>query len=80
MTEENNVTNYDELEVLGVASWKGHLEIVRELIKAKANVNHKNLYGNTALMEVSGEGHLEIVKELLGAGALVNIKNSNNKN
>jgi len=49
------------------------VEVVKELIKAKADVNATNeLY--TALMLASENGHMEVVKVLLAAGADVNVK------
>ena len=47
------------------ASRRGRLEIVKELIKAGANVN-----GTTAIFHASRNGHLKIVKELIKTGDL----------
>ncbi len=59
------------------AALKGHLEIVRELLKVpEIEVNKKNRDGNTALMFAAFKGHSEIVQELLKApGIEVNQQN-----
>lgn len=60
------------------AAEKGHLENVRILIEAGANLDHVNNLGWTALMEAivltdGGRTHQAIVAELLKAGANPNI-------
>lgn len=62
---------------LGVAAQKGHSEIVKVLIAAKANVNKNadstaNIGKYTPLMEAVAGGHIDTVKLLLKAGAKVN--------
>ena len=52
-----------------LAAQNGYLEIVRELIKAKAQVNAANHKGFTALMCAVIEGHIPCVQLLLQAGA-----------
>jgi len=57
------------------ASYNGHLEIVKELIKAGVNLNIKEEKdGKTALMFTVHKGQLQIVKELIKAGVDLNIK------
>ncbi|GAB4186126.1 MAG: hypothetical protein Fur006_25200 [Coleofasciculaceae cyanobacterium] len=61
---------------LSQAADEGHLEIVRVLIEARAEVNDEDnvLYPNEApLARAASQGHLEIVRVLLEAGAEVNI-------
>ena len=48
------------------ASGNGHIEVVRELIRAGANVHARDDY---ALRYASKYGHIEVVRELLRAGA-----------
>eukprot|EP00731_Ephydatia_muelleri_P038788 Em0910g1a len=60
------------------ASQNGHLEIVKSLIEAGANVNHTAKDGWTPLVIASHDGHLEIVKSLIEAGANVNHTIKNN--
>ena len=47
------------------ASWRGHLDVVNQLLDCKEiNVNLQINYGNTALMRASMRGHLDVVKKL----------------
>ena len=49
--------------------------MIKLLIKHKANVNAKNMYGQTALMNMSGVNkNTEAVRILLEAGANPNVK------
>ena len=61
------------------ASSNDHLEIVKVLLAADAEVNKNDDNGNTSLYVASIKGHLEIAKVLLVAGADVN-KTYNNGN
>ena len=62
---------------LQVASLKGHLEVVKEILihGAKPNLTYHN--EKTALHMASEEGYPEIVKELLKYGANPNLKDHN---
>lgn len=51
----------------------GQLDVVKELIKAGANINYANIFGSP-LTKAAERGHLEIVQELIKAGADVNIE------
>lgn len=60
------------------ASDRGHVEIVRELLRTDIRVNHVNRIGWTALHEAvilsnDDERHVEIIKMLIAAGADVNL-------
>jgi ankyrin repeat protein len=57
------------------ASSEGHLDVVKLLITAGANVDGKDQDETTALMAASARGHVGAVKELLAAGAKVNEQN-----
>jgi len=57
------------VEHLLVASGKGELERVKELLDQGITVNARGFDGRTALMEASYGGHAEVVKVLLAAGA-----------
>ena len=52
------------------ASRAGHVDVVRELIKADVNVSRLCL--GAALHGASAEGHVDVVRELIKAGANVN--------
>ena len=51
-----------------VASGKGHADVVRVLLAAKADVNAKNNDGVTALEFASGQGHADVVQLFKNAG------------
>ena len=65
---------YDEWATV---KWRPiYLEIARTLIKAGADVNGKDSYGNTALMYCALYGNTELANVLLKSGADVNAKSS----
>ena len=47
------------------AAWKGHLNIVKWLVQANADVNIQNKAGETALMNAVQCEHLKIVQFLI---------------
>ena len=55
-----------------LAAGQGRLDVVRYLLNEGADVNARELHGNTALTEATYYGHASIVKELLLRGADVN--------
>ena len=58
------------------AASEGYYDIVKELLNHQAEVNTRNLFGDTALMCASYSGHREIVKELLSHQAEVNVQSN----
>ncbi|KAA3681374.1 ankyrin repeat domain-containing protein 17 [Paragonimus westermani] len=58
---------------LTLASYKGHAEMVRFLLEAGADHEHRTDEMHTALMEAAMEGHVEVARLLLAHGANVNI-------
>lgn len=62
---------------LTVACQGGHLNIVRELIIAGANVNFRDTF-HTPLTVACREGHMSIVEELVKADADVNLRDAFN--
>jgi ankyrin repeat protein len=68
---------YDGTALIAAAH-RGHLEVVRALIAAKAALNHVNNLGWTALLEAvvlgnGGTNHTAIIEALVKAGADVNL-------
>ena len=57
---------------LYLAAHNGHLEIVRFLIKHRANVNIETKAGSVPLIVAAGKGHDEVVELLLNNGANAN--------
>jgi ankyrin repeat protein len=60
------------------AADRGHVEIIRELLKTDIRINHINRIGWTALLEAiilgdGGKRHTEVVRLLVDAGADVNL-------
>ena len=73
-----NVTSRYDGTALIAAAHLGHHDVVRELIRAGAPLDHVNNLGWTALMEsiVLGDGgprHVATLQALVGAGANVNL-------
>jgi ankyrin repeat protein len=59
------------------AAAKGHVEIVKDLIRKGARVNDANEQGFTPLIYAAWFGHLEVVEILLKAGTRINAKAKN---
>jgi hypothetical protein len=65
-----NIYGYYD-DALGLASQKGHLEIVKYLVENVGNIHFKD----NALKMASENGHLETVKYLVEAGADIHAEN-----
>lgn len=63
-----NAVDQTKMTALGKAAFRGHLNIVKTLIKHHANVNLQGEGGTPLHLAVRG-GHLEVVRELIKAGA-----------
>lgn len=61
--------------LLHQAAKAGDAQRVRSLISGGANVDAKNIIGNTPLYEAAQQGHKDIVELLVTKGADVNAKN-----
>ncbi len=71
--EALNTSRYrDGATALILASANGHLEVVRALLEAKADVKARNAYSLSALELASWQGHAEVVRALLAAKADLN--------
>jgi len=64
---------------LHIAAEKGHLEIIKGLLKFGAIIDSKDKYGRTALHIASNEGHVQIVTALLEHGSDINIMSEDNR-
>jgi uncharacterized protein len=77
-TSPGNVTSPYDGTALIAAAHLGHEEVVRELIRAKAPLDHVNNLGWTALIEAvilgnGGRRHVSTVRALVEAGARVDL-------
>jgi ankyrin repeat protein len=69
----NTHSNSFKESALTLACYKGNLEMVRFLLEAGADHEHKTEEMHTALMEASMDGHLEVARLLIESGARVNM-------
>ncbi|XP_062555858.1 ankyrin repeat and KH domain-containing protein mask-like isoform X3 [Armigeres subalbatus] len=69
----NTHSNEFKESALTLACYKGHLDMVRYLLEAGADQEHKTDEMHTALMEASMDGHVEVARLLLDSGAQVNM-------
>jgi ankyrin repeat protein len=74
------IKTYEEVNSMDLieAAKNNNLKKVKKLIKAGANLDIQDNYGNTALMWASCLDNLEIVKKLIKVGANWNLKKYNN--
>ena len=66
-----------EMTALVYSAKKGHIDCLRVLLDAGADVNAKNEDGNTSLIYSAKKGHTDCLSALLDAGADVNAKDKN---
>ena len=67
----NTHSNEFKESALTLACYKGHLEMVKFLLAAGADHEHKTDEMHTALMEACMDGHVEVARLLLDSGAQV---------
>lgn len=56
-------------------AWPGNYDAMKLLLKCKADPNHQNVRGNTALHMACERGHEHIIRLLIKEGAMVNLVN-----
>lgn len=62
-----------------IAAGNGHLEVVKALLKHKAQVDKPDSFQATALMAAAASGHLSVVETLLASGANPKAKDKDGK-
>ena len=60
---------YEKWTPIYAAAWRGHDNIVRALIRHRANLDLKTTEQQTALFAATEKGHKQIIRQLLEAGA-----------
>lgn len=73
----SNALTKDKVSSLMMASFRGHLNIVEQLLKLGMHVNHADVYGKTAIFSACLSGNVDIVRTLIdnGADTLISDKN-----
>lgn len=61
------------IKLLQIGCWFGHIDIVKLLIQAGADVNLRLEEESTLLMNAAGEGNFELVQVLVEAGAEIDV-------
>ncbi len=59
------------------AAWRGEVDVVRQVLESRPDVNATDKDGHTALSRAAWRGHVEIVRILLDAGADPNSRHNN---
>ena len=68
----SNIKDENEISPLYYAAANGHVNVMRVLLDAGANMSYRHTKGWTALIEASKKSHFDAVKLLLERGADVN--------
>ncbi|GAB2786407.1 ankyrin repeat protein [Hymenobacter luteus] len=64
---------------LVIAAGNGHLDVVKALVKNKAQVDKPDSFNTTALIAAAAAGHLPVVEFLLASGANPKAKDKDGK-
>ena len=67
------------LEQLVPQAKKGHIEVVRALLEADADVNKTCEHGRTSLHVAALYGRVEVVSALIGSSAVVDLADSDGR-
>ena len=65
-----NAGNYDGRRALHLAAAEGHREVVKFLLKCRADVNAQDRWGGTPMQDATRGGHKRVEKMLQRAGAM----------
>ena len=71
-----DIGDYDNRTALHLASSEGNTKVVERLIIARADVNVRDRWGNTPLMDAVTHKHEAAARMLLEAGGRMNIEDS----
>ena len=69
----------EQRTALRAASWAGHLDCVKHLLEAGADINHVDSEGRTALIAACYMGHLACVRELIIWGADIEVQDQDGR-
>jgi len=72
----NTIQNEIGLNGLIIVSNFGNIELVKKTLEKTNDINHQNIYGETALMRATMQGHKDVVEYLLEKEAKKDIKDS----
>ncbi len=75
----NLINKHDGLNPLMLAIQGNHVDAAKLLIDAGTNINHQNVWGETALMMAVRRNNVETAGDLLVAGARTDLKNKDGK-
>jgi ankyrin repeat protein len=65
---QDHITTHEYPPIVS-AAYGGHVEVVKLLIDAGANVDESNFHGGSPIFMAAQQGHFEVVKVLIDAGA-----------
>lgn len=70
--KDDTLIAYDRFTLLHLAAKNGHADVVNALIQNGANVNAKDYFKSTPLLNAARNGHIDTVKVLIAKRADVN--------
>lgn len=72
-----NALTKDKVSILMMASFRGHVNIVKHLLELGMDVNHADIYGKTAMFSACLSGKVDIVRALFDYGADTLVSDNN---
>jgi ankyrin repeat protein len=79
MPEMNAPKDNNRITELMLAASRGELSRVEALLRGDADVNARDVFGQTALIYAASAGHQSVAEELIDGGADLDARNRNNK-